>query len=248
MATTTPHTATPSGADPAPPRLQAWRLGAVPLLALLLPLELALQPGGVAAVEAQPGGGVAAPAPAATEPAPASDNGEAPGAREKALLEKIRSLKAPRWRVFGACRYDWAGWRLAEGNVRTTGVACGDPPVTGSVAVHCDTLKLTRRVGESPWETWRLPFSRGESTTLGGEDEMMANLCANVTPASTPATPPPAGQSAGTDNAAPRSAAPQTTTPKPAVPKTAAPKTSTPQPAAPKAAPPKTSAPKPAAP
>ena len=249
MATTIHPTGTPSGADPSPARLQAWALGAVRLLALLLPFGLALQRAGVAAVEAQPGGATAAPAPAATEPTAAqpaatqpaatepaaTDDSEAPGAREKALLEKIRSLKAPRWRVFGVCRYDWAGWRLAEGNVRTTAVECDTPPVSSIVAVHCDTLKLTRRVGDSPWETWRLPFSRDESTTLGGEDEMMASLCANVTPASTPATPPPAAQPAG-ETSAPKSAAPQTKAPKTAPPKATAPKPVTAKPASSKPA------------
>ncbi|MCT0226515.1 hypothetical protein [Synechococcus sp. CS-1328] len=266
MATTIHLTGTPSGADPSPARRQALGLGAAPLLALLLPLGLALQPAGVAAIEAQPGGATAAAAPAATQPAAAqppatqpaatepaatkpaaTDDSEAPGAREKALLEKIRSLKAPRWRVFGVCRYDWAGWRLAEGNVRTTAVECGSPPVSSSVAVHCDTLKLTRRVGDAAWETWRLPFSRDESTTLGGEDEMMASLCANVTPASTPATLPPAAQPAG-DNPAPKSATPQTAAPKTAPPKTTAPTTTAPKSTAPKAAAPKAAATKTAAP
>ena len=62
------------------------------------------------------------------EPAPTS----APAAdaaglseKEKALLQKINSLKAPRWRPFGACRYDWAGWKLMADGVRTTAVQCG---------------------------------------------------------------------------------------------------------------------------
>ncbi|MFY8149764.1 MAG: hypothetical protein ACOVNL_11205, partial [Prochlorococcaceae cyanobacterium] len=135
------------------------------------------------------------------------------------------------------CRYDWSSWRLAEGNVRTTAFECGTPPVAGTVAVHCETLKLTRRVGEAAWEPWRLPFSRGESTTQGGEDEMLASLCANVTAPSKPAAAPPP-QVAPAASPAPVKAAP----PKAASPKSAPPKSAPPK-AAPKPAPAKPAAP-----
>ncbi|MCP9804412.1 hypothetical protein KBY75_12630 [Cyanobium sp. T1G-Tous] len=32
--------------------------------------------------------------------------------KEQAILDKIRQLKAPRWKNFGSCRYDWGAWRL----------------------------------------------------------------------------------------------------------------------------------------
>lgn len=203
-------------------------------------------PGQSAPSQAAPGPATpaaAAPPPAATAPAATGDaTGEAAGAREKALLERIRQLKAPRWRAFGACRYDWSTWRLAEGAVRTTAFECGPPApagaatgpapgaapgtVSGSVAVHCDTLKLTRRVGDAAWEPWRLPYSRSESTTQGGEDEMLASLCANVTTPATPAAAPAAPPAAAKPAAKP--ATPKPSTAKPASSKPSGSKPATP--------------------
>jgi hypothetical protein len=102
--------------------------------------------------------------------------------KEKALLQQIRSLKAPRWRRFGACRYDWTGWRLAPEGVRTTSAECGEPAKADTVAVHCATLKVSRRVGQEAWSPWRLPLSTEESSSSGGEDLMVAALCANAQP------------------------------------------------------------------
>ncbi|HYP04034.1 MAG TPA: hypothetical protein VER57_05740 [Cyanobium sp.] len=112
--------------------------------------------------------------------------GGAPGpeglsSKEQQVLERIRQMKTPPWRSFGPCRYDWGGWRLSDGGVRVTSFECGDPPQQrGSVAVHCETLRINRRVGEGAWEPWRLPYSRLESRGTGGEDLMVAALCANV--------------------------------------------------------------------
>lgn len=129
------------------------------------------------------------------------------------MLERIRQLKAPRWRSFGACRYDWSGWRLSEAGVRATASECGEPAVASGIAVHCESLRVARRNGEGPWEPWRLPLANEESKSLGGEDRMVASLCANVTtpaaPAGGKATPPqplktppalPAGSGAGSKN------------------------------------------------
>ncbi len=120
--------------------------------------------------------------------------------KEKALLQRINALKAPRWRPFGACRYDWAGWKLMADGVRTTAVQCGpetEAATAGaapaaSVAVHCDTLKLSVRSGEQPWSSWRLPYAAAESKERGGEDLMVASLCANAKPIPKPqpAAPP----------------------------------------------------------
>ena len=100
--------------------------------------------------------------------------------RERELLERIRELKTPRLRSYGACRYDWGAWRLNDRGVRSTASECGEPPVRGTVAVYCDTLQINRRVEEGPWEGWRLPYSADESPLLGGEDRLVASLCANV--------------------------------------------------------------------
>jgi hypothetical protein len=80
--------------------------------------------------------------------------------KDKALLQKINALMAPRCCPFGTCSYDWSAWKLMAGGVRTTTVQCSvattasnpTEPVattnTASVAVHCDTLKLSIRSGD----------------------------------------------------------------------------------------------------
>ena len=116
--------------------------------------------------------------------------------KEKALLQKINALKAPRWRTFGTCRYDWSGWKLLSSGVRTTAVNCGPDAsptaVTELVAVHCDTLKLSIQRGDQAWSAWRLPYATAESKERGGEDLMVATLCANAKPIPKPqpVTPP----------------------------------------------------------
>lgn len=166
----------------------ALALGA--LATLLLPLPCLAQ-----AEAAKPAGDQqpaveAKPAAAETQPA-TGETGTPLSDKEKSMLERIRKMKAPRWRAFGPCRYDWGSWRLSEGGVRSTAVECGDPPVKAAVAVHCDTLRITRRAGDQAWEPWRLPLAQGESDQIGGEDLMVASLCANLqpTPAAKPAEP-----------------------------------------------------------
>jgi hypothetical protein len=155
-----------------------------PLLPLALLALTALAPAGGRAQALTP-----ASAEASTPAqAPLTPGSPALGPREKQVLEKIRQMKVPRWRSYGVCRYDWAAWRLSGGGVRVTAAECGEPPVASSVAVHCDTLRVTRRLAEgSPWDPWRLPFASGESTAYGGEDLMVASLCANVTNTPAPA-------------------------------------------------------------
>lgn len=151
-----------------------------------------------------PGTGAGAAVPATQAPAV---NATGLSEKEKALLQKINALKAPRWRSFGACRYDWSAWKLMPAGVRTTGVQCGAATTNAtatsnetqasaaseSVAVHCDTLKLSIRTGDQAWSSWRLPYSAAESSVRGGEDRMVATLCANAKPIPiTQPAPPPA--------------------------------------------------------
>ena len=124
--------------------------------------------------------------------------------KEKALLQKLNALKTPRWRTFGPCQYDWSTWRLLPEGVRITSVQCsvssadgkekGAPAATvsDSVAVHCDSLKLSIKSADQPWSSWRLPYSATESTARGSEDLMVVALCANSKPIPKPqaATPP----------------------------------------------------------
>lgn len=102
--------------------------------------------------------------------------------KEQQLLDRIRQLKVPRWRSYGLCRYDWSSWRLMDGSVRTTDVECGQDNVKAKVAVHCETLQVSRQEGEASWSAWRLPYGTSESKSSGGEDRMVASLCANIQP------------------------------------------------------------------
>ncbi len=129
------------------------------------------------------------PAPAGTTAATPGSTATQQNAREQQLLERIRQLKKPRWRPYGVCRYDWTNWRLADGGVRTTDVECGSENSRSQIAVHCDTLQVSRREGEGAWTPWRLPASAAESKTSGGEDVMVAALCANVKPAEVKPSP-----------------------------------------------------------
>jgi len=136
--------------------------------------------------------------------APAAGDGTALSDKEKALLQKLNALKTPRWRPFGPCQYDWSAWRLLPDDVRITSVQCGVAIAAGkektasaatvseSVAVHCDSLKLSIKSADLPWSSWRLPYSAAESTARGGEDLMVVALCANSKPIPKPqaATPP----------------------------------------------------------
>ena len=169
------------------------------LMALALPL------GTIGAALAQ----VVTPSGAATGASSATQT----SAKEQALLDRIRQLKAPRWKSFGNCRYDWSAWRVADGGVRTTISICGSPELTSKVAVHCETLRVSHQSSQGTWGEWRLPLSKEESSSEGGEDLMVANLCANAkpiptAPATTPATP--TATPAGT---------PKTGSPKPIIPR-----------------------------
>ncbi len=134
---------------------------------------------------------------------PAKAGGSAPGAsgagvsgpeisgKEQQLLDRIRQLKVPRWRSYGLCRYDWSSWRLMDGAVRTTDVECGPDNVKAKVAVHCETLQVSRQEGEASWSAWRLPYGTSESKSSGGEDRMVASLCANIQPGAPASTAQP---------------------------------------------------------
>ena len=151
----------------------------------------------------------AASSPATTTAAPSAATpiaGDASGLsdKEKALLQKLNALKTPRWRTFGPCQYDWSTWKLMPEGVRITSVQCGAATVADkekavpaatvseSVAVHCDSLKVSIKSSDQPWTSWRLPYSAAESTARGGEDLMVVALCANSKPIPKPqaATPP----------------------------------------------------------
>lgn len=194
-------------------RAVAIRVGAAALLGLMV--------GPAGAQQAPASNGTPASTPAAS-PAAAPSAAPALNAKEQQLFERIRQLKAPRWRSYGVCRYDWSAWRLTEGAVRTTDVECGPENTRALVAVHCDTLQVSRREGETAWTSWRLPLSAAESKTSGGEDLMVAALCANIKPSADGATAPmPLGTTPAPGAAKPtaKPAAAKPTATKPAAPK-----------------------------
>ena len=238
----------------------AWRHRLSSLgLTLLLSPALALAPGAVNAqtgtTTAQPPAGQPSAGPGwpgsaggaatgADNGLPAKAGGSAPGAsgagvsgpeisgKEQQLLDRIRQLKVPRWRSYGLCRYDWSSWRLMDGAVRTTDVECGPDNVKAKVAVHCETLQVSRQEGEASWSAWRLPYGTSESKSSGGEDRMVASLCANIQPGLPASTaqpsqskPSPAPQGNQEKSAAPtnKSAVPASKSAAPANSKTPAP-------------------------
>ena len=150
-------------------------------------------------------------------------------------------MKVPRWRSYGLCRYDWSSWRLMDGAVRTTDVECGQDNVKAKVAVHCETLQVSRQEGEASWSAWRLPYGTNESKSSGGEDRMVASLCANIQPGAPAATaqpsqskPNPAPQGNEGKSAAPtnKSAVPASKSATPANSKTPVPNKNKPKPGA----------------
>ena len=161
--------------------------------------------------------------------------------KEQQLLDRIRQMKVPRWRSYGLCRYDWSSWRLMDGAVRTTDVECGQDNVKAKVAVHCETLQISRQEGEASWSAWRLPYGTSESKSSGGEDRMVASLCANIQPGAPAATaqpsqskPNPAPQGNEGKSAAPtnKSAVPASKSATPANSKTPVPNKNKPKPGA----------------
>lgn len=93
---------------------------------------------------------------------------------QQLLIDRIRSQRDGDPRRFGDCLYRWDSWKLSAKGVRTTAFSCGRE--TRSVAVACESLKLTISALDGAWESWRLP-------TAGPEELMVATLCANATPA-----------------------------------------------------------------
>lgn len=166
----------------------------------LLLTAMAASPLAVAPLSAQEASQAPQPAPQpssrTTPPSATNTSQESLSDKEKLLLEKIRALKAPRWRSYGACRYDWSAWRLAADGVRTTSVQCGQSDTSESIAVFCDTFKVSQRAGSEAWSSWRLPLSTDESNARGGEDRMVAALCANAQPVPKPTPVKPGPESA----------------------------------------------------
>ena len=140
----------------------------------------------------------AAPAQPASGGAPTGST--KPTAAQQAVLDRIRRLRDGDQRRFGTCSYRWDRWKLQPDGSRTTSYSCeGSPPIVNhTIGVNCSKLQINsfnpsaERSGSSErgaWGTWQLPAP-------GGEEQMVATLCANALPLPAPqaATTAPARQ------------------------------------------------------
>ena len=99
---------------------------------------------------------------------------------ELALLQRIRAdSSSPQWRVYGQCKYDWAGWKLHSNGTRTTAADCGGTAMRWTVGVSCHHLLIATKATASGWSKWARP-NGPENKSRQGEDEMVAALCANA--------------------------------------------------------------------
>ena len=140
----------------------------------------------------------AAPAQPAGVNAPPSS--AKPTSAQQAVLDRIRRLRDGDQRRFGTCSYRWDRWKLQPDGSRTTSYSCeGSPPIVNhTIGVNCSKLQINSfnpnadRSGSSErgaWGSWRLPAP-------GGEEQMVATLCANALP-----LPAPASGTTGTSTA-----------------------------------------------
>jgi len=119
------------------------------------------------------------------DPAPAADAAKPLSHKEQQLLDRIRKARDGDLRTFGQCSYRWDTWKLQAGAVRTTTYSCQRSEILDhTIGVSCSALKLSTyrpvtRLGQTPerwaWSAWRLPEA-------GGEEQMVAALCANALP------------------------------------------------------------------
>lgn len=212
--------------QPHPARPTTRLLPALLLPVLLLPAsahaQAEAQPAVPAPAATSPAAAEATPTVPSATPTPAP--GAAPGLRpspmpaaagtptpaEQAVLDRIRRMRDGDQRRFGSCSYRWDRWKLlADGN-RTTTYSCeGTAIVDRTIGVNCSKLQINsyepvpqstaKGEGKSAakgeawaWGTWRLPKP-------GGEEQMVASLCANALP-----TPPAATGAGQASTAAPK--------------------------------------------
>lgn len=131
------------------------------------------------AAPAQPSGGL---------PVPTSGK---PSAGQQAVLDRIRRLRDGDQRRFGNCSYRWDRWKLLPNGSRTTSYRCeGSEFSDHTIGVNCSKLQINSDApavsanGKGSWGAWRLPQP-------GGEEQMVAMLCANALPMPPPPPVPP---------------------------------------------------------
>lgn len=140
-------------------------------------------------------------------PVAAPSAGSMPTSAQQAVLDRIRRLRDGDQRRFGSCSYRWDRWKLLADGSRTTSYSCENTQIVDrTIGVNCSKLQINSYDPVPPangkgeawaWGSWRLPQA-------GGEEQMVATLCANALPAPatteatrptsppSPQTPPPA--------------------------------------------------------
>ena len=160
-----------------------------------------------------------------TPPAGGSAAGVKPTPAQQAVLDRIRRLRDGDQRRFGSCSYRWDRWKLQSDGSRTTTYSCdGTQIVDHTIGVNCSKLQINSytpaadaggKAKRGTGGSWRLPQP-------GGEEQMVATLCANALPA--PASSPPAAST-------PTSSTPASSTPASPKPAASKPASSKPTPA-----------------
>jgi LysM repeat protein len=99
--------------------------------------------------------------------------------------------EAVRWRFYGNTLVDWGGWKLHPGGVRVSLVQPTQAEVgpiraqATAVAVHCSSLRQAWLINGA-WGPWVVPEGRSVA------QQIVLDLCANVSDPTAPAVPPPA--------------------------------------------------------
>jgi LysM repeat protein len=164
-------------------------------------LKLPAAPAGAKAI---PAATVTATATATSKPAPKpTATPKPPGPGSPPALKAPAAPTAPpspvppqpgeavRWRFYGNTLVDWGGWKLHPGGVRVSLVQPTQAEVgpiraqATAVAVHCSSLRQAWLINGA-WGPWVVPEGRSVA------QQIVLDLCANVSDPTAPAVPPPA--------------------------------------------------------
>ena len=181
------------GLNPDQLKVGAWlKLPATPAGAKATPTATATatakpapKPTATATVAAKP---TATPKPPVPASPPAAKPPAAPAAPPSPMPPQPG--EAVRWRFYGNTLVDWGGWKLHPGGVRVSLVQPTQAEVgpvrsqATAVAVHCSSLRQAWLINGA-WGPWAVPESRSVP------QQIVLDLCANVSDPTAPAVPPP---------------------------------------------------------
>ncbi|MBW4530156.1 MAG: LysM peptidoglycan-binding domain-containing protein [Aphanothece saxicola GSE-SYN-MK-01-06B] len=171
------------GVKPAQLKVGAWlKLPAPPPLAKAKPTA-------TATTTAKPAPKPSAPAKPPAPASPPAVKAPAPSAPPSPVPPQPGG-EAVRWRFYGNTLVDWGGWKLHPGGVRVSLVQPTQAEVgpirarATAVAVHCSSLRQAWLINGA-WEPWVVPEGRSVA------QQIVLDLCANVSDPTAPAVPPP---------------------------------------------------------